>query len=705
MSTGRIATTLLRPSRQAAARLILGRRDSRFGLCASFFLSGYVPVKSIVLLLSALVFAALPIIAPAQSPEPAPIRDFLRYPSYSEVKLSPSGEYLAMTVSRGEKDVLAVLRTADLGVVSVTELPGDNSVGRFYWGNPKRLVFNTYIKRGRYVDSRPPDLGFLNAVDIDGSKPRTLFRDARTLIERGMQSAHEEREGLYEVLDPLPEDEENVLVRIFNPFMSGKKVSRLALLNIYDGRVKLFATAPELACTFALDGGKRPNFAMCEDPDDEKEVHPSIDLYRRGDKMQWERIHAGKSAGHALSVVGTATDGRVYAVRDDGIGTYEFGVLDAQDGFRGLFRDENADPAGYLTSATGDAILGVVTASAKPKITMIDEDHPDGELYASLAAAFPDQFVEFSNASLDGDLIVVSVRSDRNPGELYLYDRKTAKARFLMRRMQWIDPATMASVRPVRIAARDGLMLHGYLTVPKGSNGKNLPMIVNVHGGPMGVRDDWGFHAENQLLASRGYLVLQVNFRGSGGRGAKFERMAYGQWHSGIIDDIVDATRWAVAQGHADEDRICIYGASFGGYAAMMAPAKAQGLFKCAFGYVGAYDAEIQMQDSDTAQSERGRRYLAMALGDSKSVRAAASPVNHADKIRIPVYLAAGQRDARCPPQNTEAMRKALIAAGNPPEGVILQAGEGHGFYKEESNVRLYTEMLAFFSRHIGPAP
>lgn len=693
------------PLRQGAPRrLILGRRDFRFDLRSSIDRHRDPYMKSIVTLISIVILAALPMLAPAQTAEPAPIRDFLRYPSYSEVKLSPSGEYLAMTVSRGEKDVLVVLQARDMAVTSVTELPGNYSVGRFYWGNPKRLVFNAYIKTGKYALALPPELGFLYAVDIDGSRQRALYRDARTTLERGMQSAHEDRDGVYEVLDPLPDDEDNILVRILNPFMSGKKVNRLALLNIYDGRTRMFAVAPELACTFALDSAKRPNFAMCEDPDDEKEVHPAIDLYRRGDGMQWDRIHAGKAAGHALSVVGAATDGRVYAVRDDGVGTYEFGVLDDRGGFRGLFRDENADPAGYLTSATGDAILGVVTASAKPKITMIDEAHPDGELYASLAAAFPDQFVEFSNASSNGDLIVVSVRSDRNPGELYLYDRKTAKARFLMRRMQWIDPAKMASVRPVRIAARDGLTLHGYLTVPNGSNGKNLPMIVNVHGGPMGVRDDWGFHAENQLLASRGYLVLQVNFRGSGGRGAKFERMAYGQWNAGIIDDIVDATRWAVAQGHADEDRICIYGASFGGYAAMMAPAKAQGLFKCAFGYVGAYDAEIQMQDSDTAQSERGRRYLERALGDTKSVRAAASPVNHADKIRIPVYLAAGQGDARCPPQNTEAMQKALTAAGNPPEGVILQSGEGHGFYKEESNVRLYTEMLAFFSRHIGHA-
>lgn len=241
--------------------------------------------------------------------------------------------------------------------------------------------------------------------------------------------------------------------------------------------------------------------------------------------------------------------------------------------------------------------------------------------------------------------------------------------------------------------------------MPNGSDGKNLPMIVNVHGGPMGPRDGWGFNWETQLLASRGYLVLQINYRGSGGFGKAFQDMAYGAWATGIMNDIIDATKWTIAQGYADKDRVCIYGGSFGGYASMMAPAREQNLFKCAFGYVGAYDAEVQMTKSDTSNAESGRRYLLRALGKTKPERDAMSPVNHADKIKIPVYLAAGARDPRCPPENTEAMEKALIAAGNTPEGVMITSGEMHGFYKDENKLKLYTEMLNFFARHIGGKP
>jgi len=195
---------------------------------------------------------------------------------------------------------------------------------------------------------------------------------------------------------------------------------------------------------------------------------------------------------------------------------------------------------------------------------------------------------------------------------------------------------------------------------------------------------------------------MQVNYRGSGGFGKAFEDMAYGQWADGIMNDIIDATKWTIAQGYANPDKVCIYGGSFGGYAAMMAPARDQTLFKCAFGYVGAYDAEVQMTMSDTSDRESGIKYLKRALGDTKAERNETMPINHVDKIKIPVYLAAGARDPRCPPENTERMYKALANAGNPPEGMIIQSGEMHGFYKEESNLKLYTEMLGFFARHIG---
>ena len=200
--------------------------------------------------------------------------------------------------------------------------------------------------------------------------------------------------------------------------------------------------------------------------------------------------------------------------------------------------------------------------------------------------------MDFSSHTRDGKQIVVSVRSDTDPGELYLYDRSNGSARFLMRNRDWIDPAKSASVRPFTLRARDGLTLHGYLTLPNGSDGRNLPLIVNPHGGPIGPRDNWGYNWETQMFASRGYAVLQVNFRGSGGYGKAFRDAGHMNWADGIQDDIIDATRWAIAQGHADPERICIYGGSFGGYSALMAPAREPGLFKCAFGYVGLYDVD-----------------------------------------------------------------------------------------------------------------
>jgi dipeptidyl aminopeptidase/acylaminoacyl peptidase len=227
-------------------------------------------------------------------------------------------------------------------------------------------------------------------------------------------------------------------------------------------------------------------------------------------------------------------------------------------------------------------------------------------------------------------------------------------------------------------------------------------MIVNPHGGPMGPRDNWGFNWETQLLASRGYMVLQVNYRGSGGYGQAFQDASYGQWAQGIMNDIIDATQWAIDNGNADKDRICIYGGSFGGYASLMAPSRAPGMFKCAFGYVGLYDAQIQLSKSDTSKSESGRRFLTRAFGKTRAEQDAMSPITYVDQLKLPIYLAAGARDPRCPPEHTEAMRDALARAGNPPEGVIIQPGEMHGYYKEEANLNLYTKMLGFFGRHIG---
>lgn len=653
-----------------------------------------------IFLLFALALAAGPLpanSAGAKSGLPT-IQDFVRHPTYSEVKISPNGEYLAITVDRGEQDVLTVLRTSDLKLLKVNQLPDKKSVGSFYWVGPDRLMFNAVRKMGGYA--QPFNTGEWFAVNADGSQPRPLiFYGTRDATQRGKTVGNER----FSLLDTLKDDDQYVLMQARYPRSAEGSGTELVRVDVLSGRRTVITRAPKENCSISLDAQKAPKFAICSSSrDEEGQFDERSELYRLDDG-RWTLVNASKSDGKHLFVLHTTVDGTVYVLEDDKTNPAAVGTLDTATGaFRKLFQDDIAEISDYIWSTDDRTLVGVVTAAGAPKVNLLDESHPDADLYSALAQSFPGEMVDFSSHTQDGRKVIVSVYSDSNPGELYLFDRDTGQARFLMNNRQWLDKAAMASVKPISFDARDGRRIHGYLTIPNGSDGRNLPLIVNPHGGPIGPRDEWGFNWEAQLLASRGYAVLQVNYRGSGGFGRAFQDAGHLQWGQGIQNDIIDGTQWAIRQGHADKDRICIYGGSFGGYSALMAPIRAPGLFKCTFGYVGVYDVDMMFKKGDIPQNESGLRYLRRTHGTDATAWAENSPARRAAEVKIPVYLAAGARDDRTPPEQTELMNKALIAAGNPPEGMIIQSGEMHGFYDEANRLKLYTEMLGFFDRHIG---
>lgn len=647
-----------------------------------------------------ILLAGICALAPADSiaQQLQPVRDFVSHARYGTVKISPGGEYLAVTVDRGDQDVLTVMRTSDLSVMKINQLPEKKSVGSFYWVSSNRLMFNAVKKMGGYA--QPFNTGEWFAVNADGSQPRPLiFYGTLDATQRG-KSVGMER---FSLLDTLRDDDQYVIMQVTSPRSSEGVGTEIVRMDVLNGRRTSLGRAPKENCSIALDAAKQPKFAVCSSSKDEEgEYDERTELYRRDDKG-WTLVNASKSGGKHLQVERTMQNGTVYAYEDDGSAPAAIGTLDTNTGeFTSLFSDPIAEISYPIWSTDDTALIGVVTEAGAPNVKLIDENHPDAEIYASLAGAFEGQMVNLASYTQDGKKIIVSVYSDNNPGELYLYDRDTGKARFLMQRKPELDKAKMASVKPFSFSARDGKRIFGYLTIPHGSNGKNLPLIVNPHGGPIGPRDQWGFNPEAQLFASRGYAVLQVNYRGSGGYGRAFQNAGHRQWGQGIQNDIVDATQWAIQNGHADKDRICIYGGSFGGYSSLMAPIRAPGLFKCTFGYVGVYDVDMMFKKGDIPERESGLRYLRRTHGTDNKSWAENSPARRAAEVKIPVYLAAGARDVRTPPEQTELMNKALIAAGNPPEGMIIQSGEMHGFYDVDNRVKLYTTMLSFFSRHIG---
>nr|WP_255771406.1 prolyl oligopeptidase family serine peptidase [Microbulbifer guangxiensis] len=247
--------------------------------------------------------------------------------------------------------------------------------------------------------------------------------------------------------------------------------------------------------------------------------------------------------------------------------------------------------------------------------------------------------------------------------------------------------------------ARDGLSVGVYLTFPEGRR-ENLPMVVIPHGGPR-ARDYWQYDRQAQILSQNGYLVLQVNFRGSTGYGDHFLQAGTREWGDKIQRDIAEAAQWAIDQGYATPERVCIFGASFGGYSALMNPIRYPDLYQCAAGYVGVYDLEMLYKRGDIRRRDRGVAYLEEVVSRDESFLRENSPLYNVEKLELPVFIVHGAQDQRAPVEHAEALIEQLEAANKPYQSLILP-NEGHGFYAEDSNLQLYGQLLEFLDRHIG---
>lgn len=618
---------------------------------------------------------------------------FVKKDNFVDIKLSPTGEYYAATVPLEDQMGLVIIRTSDNQISTALRLGKNTHFADFDWVSDERVMLSVAQKIG--MMDAPRLTGELYALDADGSDRQLLIgqRFAGSGSGTRIQTQRADRVAAY-LVDPLLGEPRHALVSTerfaLDPF------TRAERLDLYTGRRSLVAIGPIRNARFTTDNSGVVRFAHGAGHDMVNQLY-----YRAGEGADWVLLNDESASGHIEWPLGFSADNATaYLGVEQAEGPSRIVAWNVATGERTeVLADPTGDPVALY--APGSRVpVGALFLDGRPRTAFFDPQSEHARLYRSLEAAFEGQAVFITSSTADGRKVLVNTWSDRNPGDFYVYDTEAKKADYVVSRRQWFDPARMAERRPVRFAARDGLELDGFVTLPPGSSGRGLPMVVLPHGGPYGVFDTWAFETESQMLAAAGYAVLQVNFRGSGSRGRAFEQAGAREWGGRMQDDVTDATRWAIAEGIADAARICIYGSSYGGYAAMMGAVKEPSLYRCAAGNVGVYDLPTMHTHGDIQERGSGETYLREWIGERDAL-AAVSPNRMADRIRVPVFLAAGGKDERAPIEHTKMMERALVAAGVPVETAYFPT-EGHGYYDDANRREYYDRLLAFLGRHLG---
>ncbi|WP_241668946.1 alpha/beta hydrolase family protein [Rhodanobacter glycinis] len=637
--------------------------------------------------------ACLLLPAAAAAADLIPVEDFAHHPLLTMPRLSPNGEYLAVNMNDpdGESHLLAIYKVDDMSQpVSMLRLPKYEIAANITWVSNTRLV----VDKGKMYGSidKPFLTGEVIATDLDGKNQDYLY--GRDSMKYGTRAGTRGTDRGWGYVDDLPQPTNG---HFYMGTQSWEETDTSTLYDVDAGKNTrhLIGQIGVGGMSFMVGADGKAHFAYGRNDDYDYVVYHQ-------QAAGWAKMTPAQIGGSFTPRSFAPDKQRIYAEYNAGGGPTELVEQDENGGNRKVLASDSFSSIGNVEwTPFPNQPFATVPATGMPTFTYIDPNLPTAKLHRALSLKFPGSYVHFIDFSEDGGKLLFSVNSDRDPGTYYLIDTHTYKVIKLFATAPWIDPAKMAERRPLHFKTSDGMELEAILTIPNGTNLANLPMILLPHGGPIGIRDNWDYDHDAQFLASRGYLVLQVNYRGSSGRGEDFQEAGYLKWGTRIQQDLIDGVKWAIAENYADPKRVCVYGGSFGGYSAMMTTIRAPGMFKCAVGYAGVYDLAMMYKKGDIKTSKSGRSYLNTVIGKDDADLAANSPDKLADKIDVPVLLIHGEDDKRAPFAQAKAMRAALDAAHKPYEW-MSKPGEGHGFYDEKNTVEFYNLLQAFLEKHIG---
>ena len=599
-----------------------------------------------------------------------PMESFFKNGEKSRFRISPDGNYFSYTADYKGMSNIFVENVNDGSVVRVTS-DTVRSIRTHIWKNDRIL----------YMQDIGGDENFqIFSVKADGTdlKALTPFPGVRSFIS--------------DALNDIPGKEKQIMAGInkrvkeyFDPY----------LLNIETGELTMLYDNKENYDSWQNDNSGVIRLASKTDG-----VNTTI-FYRSSENDKFKTLLTTSFKDVFIPSSFDKDNKNIYVLSNigrDKIALMEFDP-EANKDVKELFSNENYDLSSINYDRKKQALTSVIWESEKTEKYFFDDEWK--RIQNTLDSKFEGYLVNISGYDDARTKAIVYVTNDRSPGKYHIYDFKTGATREVSNPYPWIDEKQMSQMKPIKYTSRDGLEINGYLTIPLGMKAKNLPVVVNPHGGPW-ARDSWYFNPEVQFLANRGYAVLQMNFRGSIGYGKKFWEASFKEWGKTMQNDITDGVEWLVKEGIADKNRVAIYGASYGGYATLAGITFTPDLYAAAVDYVGVSNLFTFLKTIPPYWKPYLDQFHEM-VGDPQKdslLLAEASPALHADKIKTPLFIAQGANDPRVNKAESDQMVEALKKQGVDVE-YMVKDDEGHGFLNEKNRFEFYGAMEKFLDKHL----
>ena len=597
-----------------------------------------------------------------------PLRDFFKNPEKTGFQISPDGKYISFLSPWEDRLNVFVQKLGDKVAIRVTSTKERDIAGYFWKGND-RIVF--------LQDSGGDENYKLYSVDRNGNNTK-LFTPPDKV-----------RAG---IVDDLEDIDDEMLISLNQRDPKAFDVYRL---NLATGEMKIVAENPGNIMSWITDHDGKLRAAVASDGVN------NVLLYRDNESEQFREVLSTNFRNEVSPLFFTFDNKYIYALSNlnrDKSAIVKFDIANGQE-IEVLYENPDVDVSGLNYSKKRKVLTSISFVKDKRELKFLDDKAENR--YTTLKNKLGIYEVVITGTNKNEDKFLIRTYSDRSLGAYYFYDEAKGDFYKITDVSPWINEDEMCDMKPVQYESRDGLTINGYLTLPRDVEAKNLPVVINPHGGPW-HRDSWGYNPEIQFLANRGYAVLQMNFRGSTGYGKKFWEASFKQWGLKMQDDISDGVKWLINTGVADPKRVAIYGGSYGGYATLAGVTFTPDLYACAVDYVGVSNM-FSFLKTIPPYWEPFRKMMYEMVGDPEKDSALftqVSPVFHTDKIKAPLFVAQGKNDPRVNVNESDQMVEAMRKRGLEVE-YMVKDNEGHGFRNQENRFDFYEAMEKFLEKHL----